>query len=43
MSAPVLSSPSTPATGLNAERFAAHLAQQAPLPAWWLDAKQVAW
>lgn len=43
MSAPVLSSPPAPATGLTAERFATHLAQQAPLPAWWLDAKKVAW
>ncbi|HEY0967389.1 MAG TPA: Fe-S cluster assembly protein SufD [Opitutaceae bacterium] len=41
MSAPVLSSP--PATGLTAERFAAHLAQRAYLPAWWLDAKKAAW
>jgi len=46
MSVSLTSAPSpvsAPATGLTAERFAAHLAQQAPLPAWWLDAKQVAW
>ncbi|GAB1489631.1 Fe-S cluster assembly protein SufD [Opitutaceae bacterium] len=41
MSAPVLNS--APVTGLTAERFAAHLAQQADLPAWWLDAKKAAW
>lgn len=42
MSAPA-ALPSAPATGLTAERFAAHLAQQAYLPAWWLEAKRAAW
>lgn len=29
--------------GLNAEQFAAHLAQHSSLPAWWLEAKKTAW
>jgi Fe-S cluster assembly protein SufD len=37
-------SPSSPvATGLNATRFGAHVAQRNSLPKWWLDAKQAAW
>ncbi len=31
------------ATGLNAARFGAHVAQRNNLPKWWLDAKQAAW
>jgi Fe-S cluster assembly protein SufD len=41
MSAPALDT--ADANGLNAERFATHLAQRASLPAWWLAAKQAAW
>ena len=33
----------SPFTGLDAERFATHLAQRSYLPAWWIAAKQEAW
>ena len=32
-----------PFAGLDAERFATHLAQRSYLPAWWIAAKQEAW
>lgn len=33
----------SPFAGLDAERFATHLAQRSYLPAWWIAAKQEAW
>jgi len=33
----------SPITGLNAERFATHIAQRSYLPAWWIAAKHDAW
>ncbi len=42
-SVPALSQADTPVPGFTSDRFAAHLANRADLPAWWLEAKKAAW